>query len=172
MKDLTQAKLKSILDYCPETGVFTWRNRSDMTEGWNRLFAGKVAGSLNKGKRTNYIRIKINSVGYKAHRLAWLYMYGEIPEQIDHNDRDGTNNKLSNLSAVNNQQNQRNQRKPRNNTSGCIGVYFRAAQRRWRAAIRVDDQLLHLGQFPTIFEAACARKSAEIRYGFSANHGI
>ena len=67
---ITQSELKNILHYNQDTGVFTWIKNSI------------VAGTVEK---KGYIAIKINRKSYKAHRLAWLYIYGNFPkEQIDH----------------------------------------------------------------------------------------
>ena len=86
---LTQEYLKSILDYDLDTGIFTWKiNKAKRTK------IGDIAGWSYNG----YREIEINDKKYKAHRLAWLYVYGEMPNKlIDHIDGNRSNNKISNL---------------------------------------------------------------------------
>ena len=103
LQAMTQEKLKSLLDYNPETGVFTWKRRTDIENlrirnGWNSKYAGRQAGSKVKTPHLPYIRI----AGYLAHRLAWLYMTGEWPEEgkeIDHINGDASDNRFCNLKA-------------------------------------------------------------------------
>jgi hypothetical protein len=92
--ELTQARLKQLLHYDPDTGVFTWiyHSRSPMI--------GKVAGCVyaREGDPTKYIRIGIDGKKLQAHRLAWLYVHGSFPyRHIDHIDGNGENNRISNL---------------------------------------------------------------------------
>src|SRR5215475_15293516 len=95
---LTQARLKEVLDYDPDTGVFRWKQRSAQGVRIN-----DVAGSIHRteGKHRDYVRINVDAKHYLGHHLAWLWAYGRFPKEIDHIDRDGTNNRLSNLVEVN-----------------------------------------------------------------------
>jgi hypothetical protein len=127
--NLTVERLKELLHYDPETGVFTRK----LLRGAKR--AGAIAGSANwKG----YICIHINGRNYRAHRLAWLYVTGNWPyAQIDHVDRDKANNKFANLREATNKQNHENlDRRRKDNTSGHRGVYWYKPYRRWMAIIR------------------------------------
>ena len=102
----------------------------------NRVSIGSVAGCINK--LTGYRVIAINRVKYLAHRLVWLYHYGEWPsDQIDHIDGDPLNNHIDNLRVVTNQENLKNQKLYINNTSGVAGVYFHKQHQKWRAEIRL-----------------------------------
>lgn len=88
-KALTQERLKELLHYDPETGVFTW------AIGRPGAAKGAVAGCATKRGRW---RIKIDRVEYFGHQVAFLYMTGEIPaELIDHRDLVPLNNKWENL---------------------------------------------------------------------------
>jgi hypothetical protein len=74
---LTQERLKHLLHYNPDTGVFTWVQRASKS-----VRVGNSAGSKNK---SGYIDIRIDKSLHKAHRLAWLYIYGVCPNgKIDH----------------------------------------------------------------------------------------
>jgi len=163
---ITQKELKESLHYNPETGVFVW-----LASPHGKVNAGDIAGFTDK--TTGYIKITVNSKKNYAHRLAWLYMTGEWPEdQIDHDDRVRANNKWDNLFAATNQENNKNKSKQKNNTSGVTGVSWFARDKIWRARVTINDKEKHLGYFVDKFEAVCARMSANNKYDFHENHGV
>ena len=170
--------LRSVLHYDPETGFFTWRERSDLPEGrarnaWNARYAGRRAGALVPSKHTTYVTIRINNRHYRAHRLAWLYVTGEWPSgDIDHEDGDGTHNWFENLRDATRTQNNGNTRRPTNNTSGYKGVVRSHNGKRWVAYIRINGRLLHLGTYdtPQLAHAAYTR-AAKAHFGDFARPG-
>ncbi len=108
----------------------------------------------------------------RAHRVVWALATGAWPDgDIDHIDGDVTNNRIENLRVVDSAANNKNQKLPRNNTSGVIGVSWRAAAGKWEAQIKVNRKRHHLGCFSTLAAAAAARRAAEERFGFHPNHG-
>lgn len=154
---LTQAKLKKLLKYNPDTGDFI----NKVFRGL-RALPGEMAGSVGQG---GYIEITINKRKYKAHRLAWLYTYGVWPtNNIDHINRVKIDNRICNLRDVTQHQNGQNKTKHCNNTSGHTGVVWHKRTQRWRARIRVQTKDIYLGCFPDIQSAINARKQAEARY--------
>lgn len=145
---LSQERLRELLSYDPETGIFTWR----VDRGANRC-AGKVAGGLNED---GYVIIEINGRSYGAHRLAWLYMKGCWPAQlIDHEDGIRARNVFSNLRDSNRRHNGENQRKAHTGKKSgkLLGTYRRKPHHRWCAMIRVHGVLRRLGMFDTEQEA-------------------
>lgn len=79
----------SALRYEPSTGHFFWRERR------GAVARGAMAGS-DDGK--GYVLIRIDRKTYKAHRLAWLYVYGELPRgSLDHINRQRSDNSIANL---------------------------------------------------------------------------
>jgi hypothetical protein len=137
---LTAERLREVLDYNPETGVFTWKVRTSI-----RVVAGKVAGSV--GKR-GYLIIGVGGRNYYAHRLAWLHMTGEWPaSEIDHADRVRTHNKWSNLRLATGGQNQHNAGARINNSSGALGVNWDKRRGCWVAKICIDRKQIYLGSF-------------------------
>src|SRR5690606_16380357 len=101
----------------------------------------------------------------KAQNAAWLYMTGEWPTFIvDHENRQRADNRWENLRPATDQENARNAKLSKRNTSGIKGVMWYRRHSKWVASIRVDRKLLHLGYFPTIEEAAIARRAAELQY--------
>jgi hypothetical protein len=142
---LTQEYVKSILDYNPETGVFLWKHRSDVTAFWNTRYSNTIAGWINGD---GYREIKINTVSYLCHRLAWFYTYGKWPiNDLDHRNRIRHDNRLKNLRPATNAQNQRNRSKQKNNTSGFKGVTLFKQSGKWIAHIRVNGKRIHLGLY-------------------------
>ena len=147
-KILTQDRLKELLNYDPETGVFTRK-------------CGKVAGTQ---RPDGYRKITIDRVQHYSHRLAWLYMTGELTNDVDHKDRDPSNNQFSNLRVVTKSQNQHNRVKQCNNTSGYKGVIYFKRTGRWRANIWVNDENHYLGYFDTAEEASIAYQNAAMLF--------
>jgi len=160
--DLTAEYVREILDYDPVTGVFKWKWRDDVRKRDNSRYAGKAAGSVQPD---GYVKITINKRLYRAHRLAWLFVYGEWPQKdLDHRDGDRANNRIANLRPATSQENNRNVGLRADNTTGIKGVYWRTDRGKFRAEIRTDGKHLHLGSFDTLAEAIAARIAAEIEY--------
>ena len=163
MAHLTQQRLQELLVYQRDTGVFTNR----VSRGPAKK--GKISGCV---KKKGYRYITVDGKSYRAHRLAWLYCYGEWPkDQIDHVDGDRQNNRIQNLRDVDDTGNRRNSKRQANNTTGVTGVQKRKHLRKWNARIKVDGRSIHLGYFNSLEEAAKARKEAERIHGFHENHG-
>ena len=107
----------------------------------------------------------------KAHRVIWKMIYGTEPDQIDHDDRNRSNNRLKNLHAATVVTNQQNTKKSSNNTSGVTGVSFDRVDGKWLAAIGIGGKRKTLGRFKDKEDAIKARQDAEKLYGFHPNHG-
>lgn len=134
-----ECMMRQLLSYDPATGEFTWLT----SLGTRRK--GDVAGSIN-GR--GYRHIKIAGRTYGAHRLAWLYVYGELPPaHTDHINRDQSDNRICNLRLATNKENQGNTTKPRHNTSGVKGVHWKCRNRKWCAQIKIDGKKRYLGLF-------------------------
>ena len=150
---LTQKKLKSLLNYNPTTGEFKWK----VSRGGR--VAGDIAGSKND---RGYVYIAINSVHYRSHRLAWLYVYGYIPENgLDHKNRVKEDNRVENLREITQQCNRRNSKMQKNNTSGVSGVSWGSHVKKWISCITVNRIKKHLGAYDDFCDAVCARLAAE-----------
>ena len=118
-KHLSQERLKEILSYDPDTGVFHW-----LLQKGNRVKAGDVAGAPYTPERP-YVKIQIDGFKWNGHRLAWLYVYGEHPEDvIDHINGDPSDNWICNLRSVTQSVNKINSRRQKNAKSKYVGVYF------------------------------------------------
>jgi hypothetical protein len=163
---ITQAELKELLTYDPETGVFRWLvDRCVFKHGRSKgPRAGDVAGHGHAGR---YWRISINYRGYYAHRLAFFYMTGEWPaDVVDHINGDKFDNRWSNLRQATQGENLRNMRKSKRNQSGFKGVYRHTENDKWVAQIKINGRAKNLGSFkcPTAAHLAYCR-AAKIHHG-------
>lgn len=164
---ITQERLKELLNYDLETGLFTWLQVKPRLR--SRVAVGSLAGSINS---TGYPCITLDTKKYYAHRLAFLYVTGEFPvNDVDHQDHNRANNQWDNLRVATRSENQRNQTMGKDNKSGFTGVCRHKACEKWVATIHVSGKLKYLGIFKDINDAITARKQANIDYGFHANHG-
>jgi hypothetical protein len=158
MSCLTQEQLKEILDYDPETGFFTWRSRNARC-----VKIGSRAGSISKTE--GYCVIQISRKLYKAHRLAWLYVYGEWPPyQVDHINGVKSDNAIANLRSATNAENQRNRPAPSINSTGYKGVYRAQGGVKYCAQIMVEERTIHLGTYETPQQAHAAYCEAATKY--------
>ena len=153
-ESISQNELKTLLDYDPLTGEFTWKLDSSFT-----VFKGDRAGTAhNRG----YWQIQINNRRYLAHRLAWLWVYGMFPKgEIDHINRNKLDNRIENLRDVNGQLNLYNTGKKNCNTTGYKGVTFIARLGKWQAQIRTNGRKIYLGTFDTPERADISHRIAE-----------
>lgn len=153
----TQARLRELFSYSPETGHFT------RIKGIKKGAAGTVAGTVSLG----YVQIGVDWVIYRAHRLAWRYMTGEDPGEsgfeIDHINGDTMDNRFCNLRKAVHAENTRNKREARRSATGCKGVYFDKARNKFSAEVAYEGRRYRLGRFDSLSEARMARDEAARR---------
>ncbi|WP_312740473.1 HNH endonuclease [Cedecea neteri] len=157
-KELTAEILKEHLHYDPETGAFTWIKKRR-----GRMQPGDAAGAINSH---GYVKIHLLGKVFSAHRLAWLIYYGEWPpEDIDHIDRNKSNNRIDNLRKASRSMNSANVGIKSHNTSGYKGVSFNKEWGKWFAQIIVRGKKKFLGYYESPEKASEAYKS-EARKAF------
>ena len=152
---ITAARLRELIFYKPNSGVFRWR----VTRG--RAKAGVLAGWTNE---QGYLLIRVNGILYQAQRLAWLYMTGQWPPSgfIDHLNTNPSDNRWANLRDATKLINQENRRRPGcNNKAGLLGVSPNGA--RWAATIVSHLKKHHLGTFDTPEQAHAVYVAAKRR---------
>jgi hypothetical protein len=154
--DLTAARLRELLSYDRDTGVFT------------RAIATGRNGSHKAGVRSGYttplgyVEISVDNKSFKAHRLAWLYVYGVWPNgHIDHIDGQPGNNAIANLREADDVLNGQNikRAKKSNKSSGLLGVSRNGPG--WSAHIQTRGVVRYLGQFRTPEDAHQAYLTAK-----------
>ncbi len=162
---ISHSELLRILDYDPETGIFTWKRRIDVRGRWNARWCGKPAGSIDPS--TGYVKIMIDGVNYYGHRLAWLYATGNWPpHEIDHRFGRRATAKIHELREATRFQNGKNVKKHKRNSSGVKGVCWDKQTQKWRAFIMCDRKRINLGRFDRLEDAAAAyRAAAEKHHG-------
>lgn len=156
MPALSAPRLREVLTYDPETGVFRWR----VFMG-SRAPAGAATGYADN---LGYVQIRVDRRLYKAHRLAWLYVYGEWPDgEVDHINGVTGDNRISNLRVATRSQNIANTKVWCTSKSGVKGVYWCTQQQKWRARLTVNRQRIHIGFFENIADAKAAYETAAQR---------
>ncbi len=156
-EEFTAELLRELLHYNAETGEFVWRVSCRGTK------AGDRAGTdSSQGRR----QIIIGYTRFKAHRLAWLYVYGKWPNGlVDHINGDPTDNRIDNLREASMSENLQNQRRAhKHNRTGVLGVQWRPSRNKFRARIVADGKEIHLGHFDTVEEAQNAYVEAKRKH--------
>ncbi len=158
-RELTQKRLKELLHYDEDTGLFIRKT--------------KVSSNANVGDKAGYTRvdkyrvIQVERKLYHAHRLAWLYITGEHPQnEIDHINRDPSDNRFKNLRDVTHSMNLKNQGLSKANKSGVTGVFFVRKDSVWQVYISDRGTSIFLGTFKNKQDAIKARKQAEKKYNY------
>lgn len=145
---ITQQRLKELLHYDVDSGVFTQKLARRGV---------KVGAPTGEKMRDGYIRICVDNARYPAHRLAWLYVMGAFPEhEIDHINGIRFDNRISNLRVVTRSQNKQNMLSVSGSKSGIKGAHWESKRKRWRAALTIDGTHVFLGRYKTAKEAHIA----------------
>ncbi len=153
---MNQQRLKELLSYDPDTGVFTHiLARRGVT-------VGSVAGYKNSD---GYNYIILDAKKYVAHRLIWMYLYGQWPaNQLDHINRLRHDNRICNLREVTISENRQNLGLDPKNKSGFRGVSFDNLTKLWRANISINGKAINLGRYSTAILAAQAYSAGAKKY--------
>lgn len=176
-EDIAHAAVVALLDYEPLTGRLVWRTKTGSGRSvniWNAKTAGREAGSISEVSGQPgllYRRVRLFGTLYAAHRLIFFIVTGRWPnDRIDHEDRDGLNNRWTNLREATAQQNQFNRTRRKDNPCRFKGVRSHRDGVRWQARITIDYRSIHLGIFDTDELAAVAYdRAANARHGEFAN---
>jgi len=157
--NLSKSDIERVLDFDPDTGTFTWK------ESRGRVAKGQRAGYV---RGDGYVAIKVLHSKVLGHRLAWLMLTGKWPQgEIDHIDRDRSNNSRFNLRDGTRNQNMGNLTNLKNST-GFRGVKKTKAGK-FVASLSVCNKNFYIGTFDSPKEAheAYVEKHREVHKGFS-----
>lgn len=149
-----QIELKELFEYDPIIGWFT-----------NHFSRGRARDGGRAGAETGhgYRRIIIDYVKHYEHHLAWLYVYGEYPNEIDHINGTRSDNRIINLRVCDRTQNNFNSLRP-TGISGLTGAYLDKRNLQWFSKIQFGGQHKFLGNFDSAGEAHQAYLTAVERY--------
>lgn len=152
---LNQQIVQSLLNYDPETGLMIW------SKARRGVKLGSVCGRINVH---GYREIGIVNNLIHAHRIAWLYMTGVLPEcDIDHINQDRLDNRWANLRLATRSQNSANVFAHKRKRAGnYLGVTYDTPRDKWRAQIRIGGKKTNLGRFVNEVDAAKAYNAAAI----------
>jgi hypothetical protein len=140
--------IKEFVAYDCSTGILYWIKSPN-----KRTNAGSVAGRV---RSCGYVKIGCNGKTFMAHRVAWFLHHGAWPEkQIDHINRNKSDNRIANLRDVPQHINMRNTNLSRKNcVTGYPGVRYRPDRKNcWRTEIKVDNKTIALGCYQTAQQA-------------------
>lgn len=162
---LTVQELKEHLFYNEVTGNFTRLIKS------KKVNIGDVAGTNKDG----YININVKGFLFRAHRLAWLYVYGEFPtSSIDHINHCKNDNSIKNLRLADYSKNSFNRYESKANTSGQKGVSYDKVRNKYKVEAQLNGIKKFLGRFNNFDDACIAYNNfAKAHHGeFYCNKGI
>jgi len=129
------------------------------------------------GKRSNHpdghAVVGVGGRMLLADRVIYAIVTGKMPDgEIVHISGNRADNRIENLREVSKLEKVHNYKIPRTNSSASAGVYWYARTQKWRAQIRVNNRLIHLGYFKKYDDAVQARKKAKIRHHPSSPEAI
>ena len=161
MVKLTQERLKELFIYDKLTGLFT--------RAIDKHYNAKKGDVCNCTHKDGRILINVDGKLYQAHRLIWLYVYGYLPEDgldIDHINRNRSDNRLKNLRCISHQCNVRNRGIQCNNTTGVTGVRYSKSHEKWIAQINTCKKNTYIGIYDNFQDAVKARWDSEVKYNY------
>lgn len=152
---LSQSRLKELLDYDAETGVFTRRAGVGV----------RCSGVINNKRADGYMVCWVDGKTYYLHRLAVLWMTGVWPsEEVDHKNGVRDDNRWVNLREIGGHENTHNNGGPKkHNKSGFVGVHWHKSKGRWRAQIGLNGRTIDLGHFSNPETAYDAYLKAKVK---------
>lgn len=163
--DLTKELVRELFNY--KNGFLYWKIKT------GKVNIGDRAGYLNKRKNVSRNMVYFKNKPYTASRIIFLWHHGYLPKEVDHKDRNSTNDKIKNLRDVSHFENCRNRSSRINSSSKYLGVHFFKNNNKWCARIQCNKKYRHLGYFNTEEEAALSyNKAALLEYGEYANLNI
>lgn len=141
---LTQEQVRELFDYVD--GQLLWKKAHA---------SRKIGEPAGYWRADGYLHVRIAGVLHYGHRLIWLWHHGDVPEYVDHKDRNPRNNRIENLRPATRAENLRNRKKKRG-TSKYLGVHLAKKRGKWMAQMTAGGPTRHLGSFDSEEEAAHA----------------
>ncbi len=144
---ITQARLKELFDYNSDTGRLV------------RKIVGPWEKAITCGTTEGYFVRRVDKRQYLEHKLVYLYHHNEFPKELDHKNRNRSDNRIENLRPCGRSSNAANASMSIRNRSGYRGVCMHPCGK-WYAQICQDGDNRGLGLYYTAEEAALAYNRA------------
>ncbi len=160
-------RVRAALTYDPETGIFLRRG--------TRCGRWKDGTAIGHGDDNGYVRIRFEGKMWRAHRLAWLYVHGTLPEfPIDHVNGNRRDNRIVNLRAATVRVNNENIRSAK--ATSIVGLLGVSPGRRGGFTATIKTELaghtvqLYLGLYESeaVAHAVYLDAKAKLHAGYSA----
>lgn len=152
---ITAENVRDLFNYDPVSGVLSWRVFVSP-----KAPAGAAPSSRDKD---GYIKVSYKGKHYRAHRVAWLWMTGEWPVEIDHINRTPDDNRWKNLRNVSSEINQQNRSGFKNNT-GVVGVVWDKYYRKFSPKIKAFGKAIYLGRWDDLEFAELVYQEAKRKF--------
>jgi hypothetical protein len=158
-------ELKELFDYTSSGmlvgKVVPWRRKES-----NSRVAGKVLGCPIKSGHLIVSFVDKRGVKHKelAHRVIYMMHHGELPDMLDHINRNPIDNRIENLRPATKALNSMNRGVQSNSKHGHRGIYQHPLTKSYGAYIKTSGKRVWLGSFTLLSDAIAARKHAEEIY--------
>lgn len=150
----SQSELLSLFDY--RDGCLYWKTAPKRSSIFDPAgYECKIHG---------YRFIVINKVLYRAHRLIWKMFHGRDPHELDHINRNRTDNRIENLREVTRSENNFNHPVRKDNKCGVRGVSWHSKTNKWRVGITFNKKTMYLGCFKDLELACLVAEEARDKY--------
>lgn len=173
LSDITFEYLTECFELDAILGTLTWKTRpaTHFASGaagalrWNKIYAGKLAGCLDKDAKFERTRVSIGDRDLRCHRIVFAMFNGidlvDVPNIIDHINGNQLDDRPVNLREATPAQNRWNSKTPSTSSSGIKGVAWDGSS--WSASIRQGGKKIMIGRFEEKELAAAAYREAALR---------
>lgn len=162
--NISAERLRELFAYNPDTGLFMRKVATT-----NKVKATVGAWSSGWPNKFGYVSFRIDGVAWLAHRLAWLYVHGEMPTNglwIDHKNGNRSDNRIDNLRLVTTSENQLNLSKTNDRSKSKLrGAHWNARLGKYQSEFERDGKRIYLGLFETAEAAHMAHMAAKSASG-------
>lgn len=117
---------------------------------FNTRYAGTIAGTNSSSN--GYVNVHIAGNNYLLHRIVWLWHNHDVPEYIDHIDRNTKNNSIENLRPCTLAENQQNVKVRFDNKTGYKGIRL-TPHGTYVCQVRLQGIRHYIGTFKNLDEA-------------------
>ena len=161
---ITVSELHELLTADFEAGRLFWRNAARSTNGRGHD-AGDEAGYMEP---RGYFYLDTGKGRYAVHRILWAMYHGDWPtKEIDHIDRNKSNNAIANLRDVSSRENEANKER-----KGNLPLGVHRKNKRFEARLYANGSRSYLGTYGTPEEASAAyQKALEAALGQGKENG-